>query len=132
MAQKNNTSLIVGVISFLVVGTTIFFIVRKIKNDSKNKQLPPTEPEEPTNKKTKKPAQIYVGDTINAGIGQPNEQWDSVLKLGETVKNWFGGLGTKPVTFQTEGLAPINPTQIKNINIKSELKKSLNAGYKTK
>ena len=129
MAQNKNTTLVVGVVALLLVGTTAFFVIKAIKKKGSQNEPEPLPPQ-PTPEKKK--AQIFVGDTISAGIGQPNPQWDSVLKLGETVKNWFGNIGTKPVTFQTEGLAPITPTQVKTIDIKSELKKSLNAGYKTK
>jgi len=121
-----NKKLIIGGVAVLFLLTTAFVVIKK-------KKPTPTPPIDDKDKKPeKKKAQIFIGDTISAGIGKPNAQWDSVLKLGETVKNWFGGIGTKPITFKTEGLAPITPTEVKTTDFKSELSKSLRQGYQPK
>lgn len=47
MAQKSNTGIIVGVVSALVIGTTIFLIIRSARKKAQNQQLPPLQPQQP-------------------------------------------------------------------------------------
>lgn len=47
MAQKSNTGIIVGVVSVLVIGTTIFLIVKSARKKAQNQQLPPLQPQQP-------------------------------------------------------------------------------------
>ena len=46
MAQKSNTGIIVGVVSALVIGTTIFLIIRSARKKAQNQQLPSFPPKE--------------------------------------------------------------------------------------
>ena len=126
--MKNKNALILGGVSLLLVGTFAFFVIKSIKK--KSDSTPTPTPNTPDRKK----AQIIIGDTISAGIGKPNVEWKtpSILGLGETIKSWFGNISNKPITFQTEGLAPITPTEVKTTDFKSELSKSLRQGYQPK
>lgn len=123
-----NKKLIIGGVAVLFLLTTAFVVIKK-------KKPTPTPPIDDKDKKPeKKKAQIFIGDTISAGIGKPNVEWKtpSILGLGETIKSWFGNISNKPITFQTEGLAPITPTEVKTTDFKSELSKSLHQGYQPK
>jgi uncharacterized protein YidB (DUF937 family) len=128
MAQNKNT-LIIGGVSLLLVGTFAFFVIKSIKK--KSSQQLGEKPSAPEKKKT----QIIIEDTISAGIGKPNAQWNlsqaPSLGLGEVIKTWLGNIANKPITTRTNlGQAPITPNEVKPIDFKSELSKSLHQGYK--
>lgn len=74
MAQRSNTGLIVGVLSVMVIGTTIFLIVRKIKKDKQNQQLPPLMPQQPQNQQ-----------------GQQSQQTQTQTQTQTTPTNRLGG-----------------------------------------
>jgi hypothetical protein len=87
MAQNKNTTLVVGLVSLLLVGTTAYFVIKSIKKRSNEVEPQPPFPPQPTPEKKK--AQIIIGDTINAGIGEPIEQKTGLGGFLDSISNIF-------------------------------------------
>jgi hypothetical protein len=133
--ENKNTGIIIGVISLVLVGTAVYFVVKA--------------PKKPTNRdgnagnqddgSKKRKSSVIVEDLINEGIGQPSASWiatqpqlkNQSLGIGEIVSTWLGKF-TSGNTFKTKtnlGLGEIKPTEIKTINVKKEISDSLKMGY---
>lgn len=91
MAQNKNTTLVVGLVSLLLVGTTAFFVIKSIKkksNELEPQPFPP-QPTPPQSTPEKKKAQIIIGDTINAGIGEPVREKTGLGGFLDSISNIF-------------------------------------------
>jgi hypothetical protein len=135
MADNKNTTIVVGLISLVLVGTAVYFVVKALKK--------PTNRDDNTGNQDdgtkKRKSTVIVEDLINEGIGQPSASWiatqpqlkNQSLGIGEIVSTWLGKF-TSGNTFQTKtnlGLGEIKPTEIKTINVKKEISDSLKMGY---
>jgi hypothetical protein len=119
MATNKNGTLIIGLVSLLLIGGASYLVIKTLRKKTETEPPPPP----------KKKGQVFIGDTMSSGIGQPNEDWikNTPLGLGETIKSWFGNLA-KGTTFTTQtdlGQKPIEATEVKSIDFKKTLSQSL-------
>jgi hypothetical protein len=128
--MAKNTTLVVGAIALVLVGTAGFFVYKALS------KTPPTPPTPEPTPAPKKKATIIVGDLESGGIGtstlpplatQPIAGND--LGLGEIVGSWFGNLSNIFTPKSNIGMQSITPTTAQTMDLKNQLSDSLNLGY---
>jgi hypothetical protein len=135
--MAKNTTLVVGAVSLLLVGTATYFVIKAVRKS--NSSLPTGADGTATTTPPKKKATIIVGDLESGGIGTstlPPLATPPIagndLGIGEMVgkvETWFGTLSNIFTPKSNIGLQTVTPTPVQNVDFRSQLQDSLNLGY---